>query len=175
MQIVQLRMQRDAFRRAAILTYSIIEYSHNPSEINASALLCLSNITKSIPLPSGRWGNVLALALELNEYIAAKLLFEERKQLELNTDLMVTDANGHNAWNLYDEYLFSQLTYNKKDISIDGHIHFIKDDYYEKNAKANEELAHLLHITDKDIDLVKNNGGVSVTKQKRKVSETNGN
>ena len=105
-------------------------------------------------MPSGRWGNPIALALEVNNYVAAEYLIENSDRFELDTDNVVSELGGKNPWSLKDEFLYSQLTYDEEILPIlDGQT---KENYQKyvdsiiRNKLANERLKEKLLIPSED-------------------------
>lgn len=154
MQIAQLKIRRSAFIKAANLVTYMNNYRYNMDEKDRKTLDVFTQISDGLPLPSGRWGNAIALALEVNNYVAAEYLIDNSDRLELDTNTVVSELGGKNAWSLKDEYLFSQLTYEEVIMPIsEGQT---KDNYQEyvdsiiRNKFANERLEEKLSITSED-------------------------
>ena len=53
-----------------------------------------------MPLPSGRYGNVLAVALEMQQYKGALFLMKHAKKLEINLNAVSSEYGGENIWNV---------------------------------------------------------------------------
>lgn len=52
------------------------------------------------PLPSGKWGNILALALELNYYIVAKSIIDYDIFFDINYEQIASDYDGSNEYDI---------------------------------------------------------------------------
>ena len=153
-KIAQLKIRKSAYINAANLVTYMNNYSYNMDDENRSTLDVLAQISDGLPLPSGRWGNSIALALEINNYVAAEYLIDNSDRLELDTSTVVSELGGKNAWSLKDEYLFSQLTYEEVIMPIiEGQT---KDDYQKyvdsiiRNKLANKRLEEKLSIKNED-------------------------
>ena len=153
-QITQLKIRRSAFIKAATLVTYMNKYSYYMDEKDRKNLDVFTQISEGLPLPSGRWGNAIALALEVNNYVAAEYFIENADRLELDTNTVVSELGGKNAWSLKDEYLYSQLTYEEEIMPIrEGQT---KENYQEyvdsitRNKLANERLEEKLSITSED-------------------------
>ena len=153
-QITQLKNRRSAFIKAATLVTYMNKYSYYMDEKDRKNLDVFARISEGLPLPSGRWGNAIALALEINNYVAAEYLIDNADRLELDTNTVVSEFGGKNAWSLKDEYLYSQLTYEEEIMPIrEGQT---KENYQEyvdsitRNKLANERLEEKLSITSED-------------------------
>ena len=153
-QIAQLKIRRSAFINAANLVTYMNKYRYYMDEKDRKTIDFFTLISEGLPLPSGRWGNAIALALEVNNYVAAEYLIENAHRLELDTNTVVSELGGKNPWSLKDEYLYSQLTYEEEIMPIrEGQT---KENYQEyvdsitRNKLANERLEEKLSITSED-------------------------
>ena len=153
MRIAQLKLRKHAFTMAAELVNVMDEYGYKMNDISGLRLESLAGISGGMPLPSGRWGNAIALALEINNYVAAEFLIENAEELNLDTNSVASELGGKNVWSLKEEYLYSQLTYE----GIDDGLMLCKEDYQEmeKQKLANERLEKKLSITEEDKKVLK--------------------
>lgn len=87
------------------------------------------------PLPSGKWGNILALAIELNYYVVAKSILENAClfDCDFENDNIAFDYDGNNGVMLEDVLIFSSLTKNTPE-----NIRTINDFSGVKRYKRNE-------------------------------------
>ena len=113
MQIEQLKIRKLAFVKAANLVTYMNKYSYSMSENDREALDLFIKISEGLALPSGRYGNAIALALEINDYVVAEYLIENANRLRLDTNFVASELGFKNPWTLKEEYLFSQLTYDE--------------------------------------------------------------
>lgn len=154
MNIAQLKIRQRAFINATNLVTYMNKYSYDMSEKNRKTLDFFTEYSEGLPLPSGRWGNVIALALEVNNYAAAEYLIENAERLKLRTDFVVSELGFKNPWSLKDEYLYSLLTYDDK---IELKPDFYSDEEYKlyveniiRNKEAKDRLEKKLSITSED-------------------------
>ena len=154
MRITQLKIMRSAFITAANLVNYMNNYKYYMDEKDRKTLDVFTQISDGLPLPSGRWGNAIALALEVNNYVAAEYLIENSDRLRLDTDDIVNELGSKDFWSLEEEYLYSQLTYEEEIMPIRNGE---KEEDYRKyvdsiirNKLANERLEEKLSITNED-------------------------
>ena len=156
MQIEQLKNRKSAFLIAANLVTCMNRYSYYMNEKDRELLDLFIKISQGLPLPSGRWGNAIALALEINNYVIAEYLIKNADRLGLSTDFVVSELGFKNPWNLKDEYLFSQLTYDE-DETIKNYQNGDKTNkkIILRNILANKRLEKELCITEEDKKRIK--------------------
>lgn len=160
MWVSQLEIKKSAYISACHLVQTMEDYSANlteDAEKRLHSLACLSS-GKGIPLPSGRWGNAIALAFEINDYVSAKYLIENAEELRLETNRVVSEQGGINPWGMKDEYLYSLLTFEQlTDEMIEDYRKILSGKRvdglvanFSKQAKAASEVEKMLAITDED-------------------------
>ena len=147
----QLKLREKAFIYSAYLTYYMDQYSSYMKEENQDALDYFAKFSTELPLPSGRWGNAIALALELHHYDVAEYLIEHADEFCLLTDSIVDELGVEKPWSLKDEYLYSQITYDpfiisKKDYETEEEYSRYLDSI-ERNKEANQRLAKKFSIS----------------------------
>ena len=153
-QVSQLEIKKRAFIKAANLVTYMDKYRYYMDKNNRDIIDTFILISEGLPLPSGRWGNAIALALEVNNYVAAEYLIDNANRLKLDTNTVVSELGGKNPWSLKDEYLYSQLTYDDellekaKGQSEDNYKEYVN--YITRNKEANERLEKKLSITEDD-------------------------
>lgn len=157
--IIQLRIKKQAYISAANLVNAMQEYSDNYDEKTKKILETHALFSDGMPLPSGRWGNAIALALEINDYVSALHLIENASKLELETDTIVSELGFNNPWGIKDEFLFSESTYEPYSISKESYSN--EEDYKEyllveeRNSNAFNQLREKLGITEEDENVLK--------------------
>lgn len=114
-QLTQLKLNKDAYMKVCHLVSSMEKYSYWLHEDDEKELRVYARLSQGMPLPSGRWGNAIALALETNDYISANYLIEHAEELDLETDSVVSEIGRKNPRELKDEFLFSLLTFESLD------------------------------------------------------------
>ena len=157
-KVLELEKRKNAFIKASSLVEFMRNYSNSLDENERKKLEILAEVSNGLPLPSGRWGNAIALALELNDYTSALLLIQKSEELKLSTDIVVSEYGFKNPWNLKEEYLFSQLTISGEPIPKA----FFKDYEYEryryfynKNIDSNYEIAKMLELSKNNIKKIR--------------------
>ena len=155
-KLLQLKIKKTAYIKACNLVRSMEDYSTNLTEETEKklGLLAYSSSEKGIPLPSGRYGNAIALAFEINDYVSAKYLIENAEELGLETNTVVSD----NPWGMKDEYLYSLLTFDQlTDEMIEDYRKILSNEMFDrlvanfsKQIKAASEVEKMLVITDED-------------------------
>ena len=157
-KVLELEKRKNAYIKASSLVEFMRNYSNSLNEDERKKLEILAEVSNGLPLPSGRWGNAIALALELNDYTSALLLIQKSEELGLSTDKVVSEYGWKNTWNLKEEYLFSQLTISGEPIPKV----FFKDYEYEryrffynKNIDSNYEIANMLELSKNNIKKIR--------------------
>lgn len=162
--IAQLKLRKEAYLKAADLVEAMTEYAYTRTK-NSRLLLELRAITSDgLPLPSGRWGNAIALALEINNYIAAEYLINNASALNLETETVVSELGNTNPWGIKDEYLFSLLTYDKDtrdQYPSESDEDYRKYLYYDfANLTSSKSIEARFNITKEDKAMLPNDGNV---------------
>ena len=132
--LAQLKIRKSAFIDSAELVSHMNTYAYSMNENDRKLVDFLAEHSEGLPLPSGRWGNAIALALEVNNYIAAEYLIENAERLKLDTNTVVSELGGVNPWSLKDEYLYSQLTFE----DYAGAIRHEKDRVYQQYVEFSD-------------------------------------
>ena len=86
-----MKIRKSAFIKAATLVTYMNKYSYYMDEKDRKNLDVFARISEGLPLPSGRWGNAIALALEINNYVAAEYLIDNADRLELELILLLVN------------------------------------------------------------------------------------
>lgn len=127
-KIKELSSKRDSFLLGAEVYDIMLE--HEEGNITDEELLeDLKLYAKvSVPLPTGRYGSILAAALESHKFIIAELLYDNAKKIGLNLDKTISPIDDTEVWSLGEEVAFADLSW---DIFMDcGHD--IKEIYRPK-------------------------------------------
>lgn len=75
-----------------------------------------------MPLPSGRWGNSLAVALEMQSYQGALLIIKNATALGIDLNAISSEYGGTNPWNAKEVFELSQLGFTTQKISAEDEI-----------------------------------------------------
>ena len=138
---IAMEQSRTAFNNFSMLCTALKDYSYDKSDEQAQKL---KNIIKLIrvgmPLPSGRYGNALAVALEMQLYQGALLIIENAEELEIDLNHISSELGGKNAWGVKDTFLLSQVGFDKK--KIEANDNFYKDfPWFIESNNANIDAA----------------------------------
>lgn len=163
MNIVQLRLKQRAFNMASALTQAMKAYEITNSEDNLKQVTVLAQFANGMPLPSGRWGNAIALALETGNYLSAEQLIEQSNNLNLETSRVVSELGGNNPWPLEDEFLFSLLIFDEQEQK--KHLFELnkenmpdsqsEKDRISKTLSAIERIKQKLNVKEEVIDTIR--------------------
>ena len=147
------------YLEAVYLTRALEKYEYHLSEGSAilKALIAAYN-DNTLPLPSGRVGNAIALALELNDYYAAKKILLNAREYQLNTKEISFDIDGK-PLNIKDVYLSSLATFKdetreKSALETEGQYNLFMERVKRTNS-ANKYLNEMLCNNDKKLTKVK--------------------
>ena len=111
-------------------------------------------------LPSGRIGNALALAFEMNYYGVAEYIMDHAVEFGMLPSVVIKCDEPEGRWPTPDEFLYSLLTFDEVDRR--GTIDYIKDNFGQEEADkalirleaekaAVERIAGKLGLTDKQL------------------------
>ena len=155
----ELLIKSNACLNSAFLTFYMSQYSHSMDECDRKGIDLYAKGDQTVALPIARWGNAIALALEINDYVVAEYLIENAERLELRTDFVASEFGYKNCMSLKEEYLYSQNTYKEEPMSKDDYAN--KKEYQEyidefmRNKEANKRLEEKLNVTSKDKEKIK--------------------
>ena len=110
----RLKSNVAALNASLVLTDILEKYYTNQTKrekIALEASICMSNDYKLL-LPSGRYGTPLALALELNNYIAVLYMIKNKDKLNLSLENISSDYYNQDIWDLEIAYQNSFLLFN---------------------------------------------------------------
>lgn len=100
------------------LCRALKEFSYNEDAKTTEQLMIITRSVKvGMPLPSGRWGNALAVALEMQYYQGALLMIKNAEELEIDLEFVSSEYGGKNVWNAQQTYEISQLGFEKTKIA----------------------------------------------------------
>lgn len=101
---------------------------------------CFFN-NKAIPLPSGDYGNVLALALQQNYYVIARHLIDNCVSYGLDFEKCAFSSDGQRVFSLQEEFLYSLEYFEDEkiveDYMYDGEETILKEiKYYRQDPTS---------------------------------------
>ena len=98
-------------------------YQNDKSEKNKNILDLAIEYSSGMPLPSGRWGNSLAVALEMRLYDGAKYIIENAEKFDIDLNRVSSDLGGDNPWSAEDVYKLSILKFDFNMILEDDEVY----------------------------------------------------
>ena len=143
-----LEKNRALFHNFLTLHQTLTKYAIHPNEQDTKALKdIVTSIPGSLPLPSGRVGNTLAFALEVQEYTAALFIINHAQELHIDLTSISSTKDGKNIFNAKETFNLSQLGFkttkiSKKDQSYQNYPWLIQ--YINNNIDAAIELIFTL-------------------------------
>lgn len=127
MNEIIMEQSRTAYSFFSVLCSALMDFSYNEDAKTTKQLMTIiKSIKVGMPLPSGRWGNSLAVALEMQLYQGALLMIKNAEELEIDLESVSSEYGGKNVWNAQQTYEISKLGFAKKKIADN-------DEFYKKN------------------------------------------
>ena len=110
----QMKMRKEAYRAYAELTEAFSEYDYNVDRKIAVEKIkyCLALHDGGYPLPSGRWGTPLAVALENHQFSSAKYLLDNKDELNIDVNSVSSNLGGEDPIGFADELAFALSYYD---------------------------------------------------------------
>ena len=107
-----------------------------------------------MPLPSGRWGDPLAIAFEMHAYVSALVLIEKADELNIDLNRISSELGGENPWNAAATFLLSLTSFDSNYIDDDDKFYntaenIVLKDLHNARVDASNEIASHLEITQK--------------------------
>ena len=109
----ELKLRRDAFIFASSLCDMMDKYENKELTDDEFLFNIRAFAPLPMPLPSKRFGNVLALALELQKYDIAELIFDNAEELNLDLDSIIFPIDDASEWSLGEVVAYSELGFDK--------------------------------------------------------------
>lgn len=130
------KQNKESFLMFAKITTSLEKYFYNQNqETQAEIKKLITQNNINLPLPSGRIGSPLAVALELNFYTCALFLIENADTLGIDINKISSDPNGRNIWNT-EETLKMSLQYFNQTIN--------ENPFQKNNIEAIEKINEII-------------------------------
>lgn len=148
MNIIALEQSRTAFGHFSVLCGALNDFSLNEnSETTKQLKAIIKTIKVGMPLPSGRYGNSLAVALEMQLYQGALFMIKNADELEIDLESVSSEYGGRNVWNAQQTFELSQLGF--ENTKIDDNDEFYKDYPWliqskNNNIDAAKEISNIL-------------------------------
>lgn len=128
-------MRKDSFANFSMLYSALCEYSHEQNEQKLRGILRFINV--GMPLPSGRYGNALAVALEMQEYQGALLMIQNASELGIDLESISSELGGNERWGADKTFEFSLSYFDFT--KIEENDEFYKD-YPEARKIRNDNI-----------------------------------
>lgn len=144
MFILKYKQSRSAYVDFANLYSAIEKYENNPNDQSTDLLkLYIMVCSNGMPLPSGRWGNQLAVALEMQKYIAALYMIENAEELGIDLEYVSSIFGGKDVWNVSQVFELSKQSFEftKIDLKDDDYRDYL---HIAKQKNANIDAAILI-------------------------------
>ena len=114
--------------------YKLLRYDSN--DISDQEFLSSIQPNFEYPLPSGKIGNIIALALELNLYLSSRLIIDNEKALDLNLQKVSYDKKTSNQkFDIKDELVESLKIYAPSQM-LELAEHLENTSQFEKSIKC---------------------------------------
>ena len=105
-----LEKQRRAYSHFSALCNALNDFSQDENEKTTKNLKGIVKAFEGgMPLPSGRYGNSLAVALEMQQYQCADFMIKNAQELGIDLESVSSEYGGKNVWNAERTFEFSQL------------------------------------------------------------------
>lgn len=96
------------------------------------SIIEMSNIVNNgMPLPSGRYGTALAVALEMQLYKGALFMIKNANELGIDLDSVSSEYGGKNVWSAQQTFEISQLGFEKTKVTDDDELY---KELYKNNS-----------------------------------------
>lgn len=109
-----------AYSEFAFLVGILKKYQYDKSAQNERLLnFAIEHCKVGMPLPSGRWGNQLAVALEMRLYEGAKYMIENAEKFDIDLNRVSSVQGGESPWSAEEVYQLSVLKFDFNPIPED--------------------------------------------------------
>lgn len=141
--------KRVAFHNFSFLYNVLIAEYAEKDDMNKAIISTVQMLDGGMmPLPSGRWGNALAVALEMMLYEPALLIIENADDLGIDLDAVSWEYDGENIWGAEETFEFSKTLLDM--VKIQEHFECYKNDPTFKQfvEKQHKNVDAALKITE---------------------------
>lgn len=120
MMEIMMEQNRTAYSHFSVLCGILNDFSLNKDDKTIEQLKAtMKFMNVGMPLPSGRWGNALAVALEMQLYQGALFMIKNAEDLEIDLDSVSSEYGGKDVWNALQTFELSQIGFEKTKITTD--------------------------------------------------------
>lgn len=135
-----LQHNQRAFYSFAHLKVLFDKYDFYPNEENKRQLCSyLSAINQGLPLPSGRYGSSLAVALEMHNYPSALLMIQHATEWNIDLEMVSSNFDGSNIMSVEECFDFS-LSYFEYELDEAFYQRFPQELKHRKDIIAASEI-----------------------------------
>jgi len=122
--VIQLEKHRTAYSHFAILYNALNDFSYNQDTETTNQLSAITQLSQvGMPLPSGRYGNALAVALEMQFYQGALFMIKNAEELGINLASVSSEYGGRNVWDLPTTFEFSKRGFKMTKLQLDDPVY----------------------------------------------------
>ena len=158
---INMAQSRSSYNHFVRLCNALNEFSLNiDSKTTRQLELMVKTIKVEMPLPSGRFGNSLAVALEMQCYEGALFMILHANELGIDLDEISCELGGRDVWNVEKTFELSQIGFETTKIEEKDESY--KDYPWLRQSKNNNiaaalEIANLLQERNEEIIMVRTN------------------
>lgn len=151
-----MEQSQRAFSSFAHLKVLFDKYEFDPNEENEKQLVTYLSVVnqrlplpKGLPLPSGRYGSSLAVALEMHNYPSALLIIQHATEWNIDLERVSSKLDGSDIMSVKECFDFS-LSYFENELDEEFYQRFPEHLEYNKRViAASENLKQLLNQKEK--------------------------
>lgn len=163
----KMNTRKGEYMRYAHLTHFFDEYDYNINRNISSIEGILKFPGYTYPLPTGREGTVLAIALENHQFTSAKFLLDNKDELGIRLDQLSHEV-GEKKWTNFPEELLLTLSYYNENLDKE-YLEKLKDNnpsqYSFEKAKFDEQSAAIKALLQYAQQCVSENNDGATVKQ----------
>ena len=137
---IQMEQMRTMYSRFAVWNNTLTEYEYSGDVEKLKAMLKVQ-VNNVFPLPSGRFGNVLAVALEMQHYKGALFIIQNAKDLGIDLHSVSSEYGGREVWNAKQTFEFSKEYFDFEKIDVEKDEFYKRYPEYAKVQNANIDAA----------------------------------
>lgn len=124
MYTTMLEKHRIAYSNFSVLYNALNDFSLDENEETTKNLKVIAGMSKGgMPLPSSRYGNSLAVALEMQLYKGALFMIKNADDLEIDLESISSEYGMKNVWSAQQTFEFSQLGFEMTKIADDDQLY----------------------------------------------------
>lgn len=142
-----MEARKHAYVNFNLLCDKLDYYGFEQSEKNEADLFSVVSATchEGFPLPSGRWGNALAVAMEMHMYVGALYLIQNAEQLEIDLDIVSSQYDGADCQNAQQVFELSKSYFDDQKIGEDDEVY---REYPNDRQYHNDNVDAFLAVTE---------------------------